>query len=92
MPSASVLPKRAALSHLGQRPERNFEHFAERRVPLESSNIEQHRATGVGVIRGEHCSVRKAVNQIGVNRPDNGVAILEFVCDAGFVLDEPAQF
>ena len=92
MPSASVSPKCAALSRTsGNALDRHFEQLAELRVPLELADVEQQRAAGVGEIRGEHLSAGKPVNQIGVNRADDGVAALEFGGDGGFVLDQPAE-
>ena len=52
----------------------------------------KQRAAGVGIIGGKNFSAGEAVNQIGVNRADDGVAVFEFGGDVRFFGDEPFEF
>ena len=83
---------RGALADFGQRLERHIEQGAEFLVPAQFANVEQEGAAGVGVVGGKNLSAGEPVNEIGVNRADDGLATFESGGKVRFFGDEPFEF
>ena len=96
MPAGSsgqaVVPKWAVLSRTSGSAEGDVEEGAEFGVPGEGAEVEEEGAGGVGGVGGEGFSGGEAVEEVGVDGAEEGVAGEEFGAKVGVFTEECGEF
>jgi hypothetical protein len=92
-PAKSVSPNRSELARTSAKhAARGLPERAQLVVPLQALDVEEEGAAGVGVIGGKHRAAREAVDEVGVDRAEEGGALGEAGAEVRAMPHEPLDF